>query len=82
MGKWRNKYSFRELTLCYFNSPDVGGIQVCSHSETSSQGEASHDAALCSEASQGADKVFGATVEEEQHEDHVSNIPESAASPQ
>lgn len=70
------------MTLCYLNYTDVGGVQVRSHSEASSQGEASHDAALCSEASQGADKVFGATVEEEQHENYVSNIPESTASPQ
>lgn len=60
-------------------SSDAGGVQVCAHPEAGTEGEASHDAALRAEVAQGADEVPGSAVEEEQHEDHVSYLPESAA---
>jgi len=61
---------------------DAGGVQVSTHPEAGAEGEAGHDAALRAEAAQGADQVPGPAVEEEQHEDHVGHLPESAAPPE
>lgn len=61
---------------------DAGGVQVGAHPEAGAEGETGHDAALRAEAAQGPDQVPGPAVEEEQHEDHVSYLPESAAPPQ
>ncbi|KAM9268685.1 striatin-interacting protein 1 isoform 2-T2 [Morus bassanus] len=62
-----------------FPHHDAGGVQVRTHLEAGAEGEAGHDAALRAEAAQGTDQVPGQAVEEEQHEDHVGHLPESAA---
>lgn len=56
--------------------PDAGGVQVSTDSEESPKGKASHDAALCPQATQDPDQVPGPSVEEEQHENHVGHLPE------
>ena len=44
---------------------DACGVQVGPYPEASSEGEASHDAALRAQAAQGPDQVSRSSVEEE-----------------
>ena len=57
---------------------DAGRVQIGADPEAGPQGEARHDAAVHPEAAQDADEVPGAAVAQEQHEDHVGHLPESA----
>jgi len=59
---------------------DVGCLQVGSDLEASVESEARHDAVVHIKATQDADQVSGTTVAQEQHEDHVGNLPESTSS--
>jgi len=60
---------------------DVGGVQVGADIEARSEGEALDDPAVHPQAAQDADQVPRPTVAQEQHEDHVGNLPESPPSP-
>ena len=60
---------------------DAGGVQVGADTEASSEGEACDDAAVHSQAAQDADQIPRPTMAQEQHEDHVGNLPESPTSP-
>ena len=57
---------------------DAGRVQIGADPEAGPEGEARHDAAVHPEAAQDADQVPGAAVAQEQHEDHVGHLPESA----
>ena len=75
------------ILMVYFSTsfislPDVGGVQVGSHTKEGAKGQASHDAALCPQTAQSANQIPGTSVEEEQHEDHVRHLSEGPPSPQ
>jgi len=61
------------LVLC---DSDAGGVQVGADIEACSESEALDDSALHSQTTQDADQVPRPTVAQEQHEDHVGNLPE------
>lgn len=74
-----SNYSIKSL-LCVCVHLDVSGVQVSTDPEESTKGETGNAAAVCFEAVKGSDKIFGTSVEEKQHEDHVRHLPEGPPS--
>lgn len=60
---------------------DAGGVQVSTNLEASSESQTGNASVVCPQASQAANQVPWSAVAQEQHEDHVCNLPESPTPP-
>lgn len=63
-----------------FASHDVGRIQSSTDSEAHAQSAPWLDAAVCIEAIENADKVFGTTMAKDEYEDHQCHLRKSETS--
>ena len=61
---------------------DAHHLQVGAHPKEDSKGQTSHAAAVCAQAAEDADQAPGATVAQNQHEPHVSYLPEGSTQTQ